>query len=257
MLTLEPIGFFQAVEQYPYDVPRQGVLASANQGIIRLLPGQNFEQALEELSGFSHIWVLFWFHLKQGWRPKVRPPRHVARKVGVFASRSPYRPNPLGFSVLTLKNINGLEITIENYDLLDGTPILDLKPYLPYADSFPEATAGWTSESPAEDFEVRFSSLAEQQLQWLSAQGLTCLRAFLQDHLSSEPENPARHRLIYQHCQTALAYRTWRAFFTVSGQTVQVQSIVSGYSWAELLLGNDKYGDKQLHRRFQDSFPAS
>ncbi|NLZ64359.1 MAG: tRNA (N6-threonylcarbamoyladenosine(37)-N6)-methyltransferase TrmO [Lentisphaerae bacterium] len=257
MLQLEPIGFFHTQAQYPYDVPRQGVLAAGNSGVIELLPGKGFEQALEDLDGFSHLWVIFWFHLNQSWHAKVRPPRHRERKVGVFASRSPYRPNPLGLSVLKIKDINGLKIQVQDHDLLDGTPILDLKPYLPYADSFPEASAGWTAATPSESHSVHFSPLAEQQLQWLSQNGLGCLKTFLCVQLASDPLNPARHRLVCLQGCTALAYRTWRACFSINARDVEVEAILSGYSSTELLQASDQYHDKELHRRFLEVFPYS
>jgi len=257
MLQLKPIGFFHTQALYPYDVPRQGVLATGNCGVIELLPGKGFEQALEDLAGFSHLWVIFWFHQNHSWHAKVRPPRHREQKVGVFASRSPYRPNPLGLSVLKLKDINGLKIQVQDHDLLDGTPILDLKPYLPYADAFPEASAGWTAANPSESHSVHFSPLAGQQLQWLAQNGLGCLQTFLCDQLTSDPLNPARHRLVRLQGRTALAYRTWRACFSLTGQCVEVQAIWSGYSPDELLQPSDQYRDKDLHRRFLVAFPDS
>lgn len=140
-------------------------------GIIKLNPDPQFREALRHLDGFSHIWIVFLFHehLNQTWRPLITPPRIDAPgKVGVFASRSPHRPNPIGLSAVKLENINfdasnGIEIEVSGVDLLDGTPILDLKPYLPYIDQIPEAKAGWT-ETEIPKFKVSFSELALKQL---------------------------------------------------------------------------------------------
>ena len=142
-LTLSPIGFFRCPAQYPYDVPRQGCLAPEATGTIELNDEPSYRLALRELNGFSHLWVIFWFHHHRSWRPLVCPPRHREQKVGVFASRSPYRPNPIGLSCVKLVSIDGHRIQVAGHDLLDGTPILDLKPYLPYADAVPEAAAAF------------------------------------------------------------------------------------------------------------------
>jgi tRNA-Thr(GGU) m(6)t(6)A37 methyltransferase TsaA len=100
---------------------------------------RNFEQALKDLEGFERIWVIYLFHLNDSWKPMVTPPRNKGKKVGVFASRSPHRPNGIGLSCVTLNRIEGLNIYISNSDILDGSPVLDIKPYLPWSDSFPDS----------------------------------------------------------------------------------------------------------------------
>jgi tRNA-Thr(GGU) m(6)t(6)A37 methyltransferase TsaA len=145
MIKLDPIGYVQCRFTEKADVPRQGVLGEGNQALIRLLPGLNFEQALEDLKGIERIWVLFWMHEVTHWKAKVQPPRSVGKK-GVFATRSPHRPNPIGLSCVRLLSVKGLDLIIEDHDLLEGTPVLDIKPYLPYADSFPESKSGWMEE---------------------------------------------------------------------------------------------------------------
>ncbi|HKI60273.1 MAG TPA: tRNA (N6-threonylcarbamoyladenosine(37)-N6)-methyltransferase TrmO, partial [Mariprofundaceae bacterium] len=93
-----------------------------------------------------HIWVIYWMHLNQGWNPLVIPPRGPKTKRGVLATRAPHRPNSIGLSVVRLLKVEGRELTIAAHDMLDGTPVLDIKPYLPYADALPEATHGWLDE---------------------------------------------------------------------------------------------------------------
>lgn len=252
-LVLRPIGTFHADAQYAYDLPRQAVLADSRRGVISLHPDGNFQDALRELDSFSHIWVLFWFHRNQHWHPLVRPPCHRNRKVGVFASRAPYRPNPIGLSCVELVAIKGLDIIIARHDLLDGTPILDIKPYLPYADAFPDADPGWTKDDDNARFTVSFSDKAEQQLYWLETNGLSCLRPFILNHLSCEPLNPRRHRLeAVTDDSGTLAYRTWRTLFHCDTQqhSVTVIRVFSAYSDDELASGDDKYRDKVLHRRY-------
>ncbi len=150
-----PIGFVESPFQDRYGVPRQPALALAAKGKIKLKKDPDLATALKTLEQFSHLWVVFIFHEHGGknWKPSIRPPRLGGReKVGVLASRSPHRPNPIGISPVKIEGLNldaegGVEILVSGLDLLDGTPVLDLKPYIPYADSIPEATSGWADES--------------------------------------------------------------------------------------------------------------
>ena len=248
-LQLKPIGVFNTAARYPYDVPRQGAVAGDNVGVIHLYP--EYAEGLADLDGFSRIWVLYWFHLNGGWHLKVRPPRHVERKVGVFASRSPYRPNPVGMSAVRLQRVEKGDIWIEGHDLLDGTPILDVKPYLPYADSFPDAALGWTGEEEGHEYAVDFSEKAQRQLSWLEVHGVSCLRQFVLTQLGYEPLNAMRHRLLTLPTgELALAYRTWRISFEIKGMRVVVTRVSSGYTDADLASEEDKYHDKAVHRAY-------
>ena len=140
--TLKVIGFFHGNTTSKHRAPRQPDATLGIDGTIELMKGQDFEQALQDLETFSHIWLIYGFHSAKGWKPMVLPPRGD-KKRGVFATRSPYRPNPIGISVVKLVKISGLKIHVQGTDLLDGTPIYDIKPYIPYADSISEANAGW------------------------------------------------------------------------------------------------------------------
>ena len=231
---------------------RQGILAGGNTGVVELFPGKNYEQALIELDGFTHLWILFAFHLNAHWKPMVSPPRHRKRKVGVFASRAPYRPNPIGLSCVELLEIRGLSVYVRGHDLLDDTPVLDIKPYLRYADCHPEAGNGWLDEEDL--YQVQFAPMAERQLEWLEKQGLTCFRPFLINQLQFEPADSQRHRLLQNedHSSLVLAYRTWRAEFRIdeSNRSVDIVHIFSGYSQKDLQDDKDPYQDKSLHRAF-------
>lgn len=153
----EPIGFVKSGGgTYPQEAPRQAAFAS-NEGVIELLPGRNFEQALEDLAGFERIWLVFVFDRNRNWKPKVLPPDGSSRKRGVFATRSPHRPNPVGLSAVELLRIEGRSVHIRNFDLLDGTPILDIKPYIPEADAFPASRSGWRGEAAQTLREVQFT----------------------------------------------------------------------------------------------------
>lgn len=252
--TLTPIGIFRANAKYPYEARRQGPEdASGDIGVIELNEGQMFEQALDGLEGFERIWILYHFHHNTHWKPKVMPPRGPRVKRGVFATRSPYRPNALGLSAVELVKIEGRKVYVRGFDLLDGTPVYDLKPYLPYADSFPEARAGWTEGLEAHAYQVNLSDLAERQLNWLENRDVTQMRGFLNAQLEFDPLDDERKRVVKNGDHYQLAYRTWRAEFSIDEgtRTITVLKITSGYSSADLSsTSEDRYQDKNLHREF-------
>ena len=137
--------------QSPYarriDAPHQATVVAgtesgeAGEAWIRFVPGFP-AQAYRDLAGFERIWLLFAFHRSEGWKPEVRPPRGGGKR-SVLATRSPHRPNPIGLSAVELVSVAPDGLRVRGLDLLDGTPILDIKPYVPYADAFPGAAAGW------------------------------------------------------------------------------------------------------------------
>lgn len=120
------------------DQTRYGAPVAAR---IELLPA--YAEAAADLAGFDYVWVITWLHLNRGWRPRVTPPRGPRIPRGVLATRAPHRPNPLGLSALRLVGVEGATLHVEGIDLLDGTPVLDVKPYVPYTDAHPGARAGW------------------------------------------------------------------------------------------------------------------
>lgn len=172
----ESIGWVESPFKDRFAVPRQPGLAPVK-GVIHLHDREDLRLAIKNLEQFSHIWVLFVFHEHGGksWKPSIRPPRLGGKqKVGVLSSRSPHRPNPIGMSVFPLSHVDAEKglIYISGLDVIDGTPVLDIKPYLPYADSYPEASAGWASED-IPTFSVVWSEsalhvLAELQKEMLS-----------------------------------------------------------------------------------------
>jgi tRNA-Thr(GGU) m(6)t(6)A37 methyltransferase TsaA len=254
--AFQPIGLFRCDRRYAYDAARQGALATDATGVVELTAGQNYDQALQDLAGFERIWLIYCFHHNENWKPLVQPPRGT-RKVGVFASRAPYRPNPIGLSCVRLAGIEGTRLFVAEHDLLDGTPILDLKPYLPYADSFPEARAGWVDELAEPEFTVGLAPLAEGQLGWLEELGLTALRPFLNAQLGTRPTDGSRRRLRQlAPGRWEIAYRTWRAEFILEENRVLVHALRTGYTTEDLAEDDDRYGDKPLHRAFLDRFPV-
>ncbi|RMG91473.1 MAG: tRNA (N6-threonylcarbamoyladenosine(37)-N6)-methyltransferase TrmO [Zetaproteobacteria bacterium] len=143
-IDMTPIGIVRSPFQERFAAPRQPSLGGQTAARILLRKDLNLHQALTDLDGFSHIWILYWMHLNQGWNPTVMPPRGPKIRRGVLATRAPHRPNSIGLSAVRLTKISGLTLHIEGCDMLDGTPVLDIKPYLPYADAIPDADPGWT-----------------------------------------------------------------------------------------------------------------
>jgi len=146
-IEMQSIGVVYSPFQERFAAPRQPALGDAVPARIELNGGMNFEQALKDLDSFSHLWVIYWMHLNQGWNPTVMPPRGPKVRRGLFSTRAPHRPNSIGLSAVRLNRIEGRTLYIETHDMLDGTPVLDIKPYIPYADSFPDAKSGWLEEA--------------------------------------------------------------------------------------------------------------
>ena len=253
MMQLEPIAYFHSQSKDKSDLPRQGVLGESNTGSIHFLPGKNFEQALQDLQGIERIWVLFWMHRARCWRPMVQPPRSVGKK-GVFATRSPYRPNPLGLSCVQVVSISGLVLHVSDHDILDGSPIVDIKPYLPYADSFPDAKMGWIETARDIPYnEIVFAEKAKEQLQYLWEEGYISLQESIEKRLRSFEEPTSYNRV--QEVQNGLykqAYKAWRILFyrELEGKIVVLQ-MESGYS---LPIHTEDPEELRVHQRFIERF---
>ncbi len=146
-IDMQAIGIVHSSYRERFATPRQPVLDKAQPAEIRLNAGFNFHQALQDMDGFSHIWVIYWMHLNKGWNPTVMPPRGPKIRRGLFATRAPHRPNSIGLSAVRLTEIKGRTLHIEGHDMLDGTPVLDIKPYIPYADAIADASSGWLDQA--------------------------------------------------------------------------------------------------------------
>ncbi|WP_312934486.1 tRNA (N6-threonylcarbamoyladenosine(37)-N6)-methyltransferase TrmO [Pseudomonas sp.] len=160
-----PVGIMRSCFKEKFAIPRQPHLAPAARGVLELLPPFNTGEAVAGLEQVSHVWLLFLFHqaLEDTPRLKVRPPRLGGNKrVGVFATRATHRPNGIGQSVVRLDAVEPGRLLLSGIDLLDGTPVLDIKPYVPYADSVPSAVNPMASAAPAA-IEVDWSEQALQQ----------------------------------------------------------------------------------------------
>jgi len=274
-LVLSPIGIVRTPFKEKMNAPRQAVAADEVSGTIELLP--EYEHAISDLEGFDRLWVLYWFHLASGWRPKVLPPRSERRR-GLFATRAPHRPNPIGLSSVRLVRIEGLVLHIRGVDMVDESPVLDIKPYVPYADAFPDARTGWlesqgaarradagetSARDPIEPYAITWGDEARTRAAWLrDAHGID-LAAPVEGTLKLGPQ-PHPYRRIKKHgAGFRLAYKDWRVVFRLEGSRhVVIEAIETGYRAAQLRappVAHEHSGDEResmaVHRDFVAHFP--
>jgi tRNA-Thr(GGU) m(6)t(6)A37 methyltransferase TsaA len=275
-LSLEPIGFARTGLATKVDAPRQPRAATGKPGRIELLPGRNFEHALEDLDRWEYLWVIFWFHLNESWRPKVLPPRSTSGRKGVFSTRSPHRPNPLGLSAVRLERIEGLTLHLLDVDLVDGTPVLDIKPYVPYTDAHPDARSGWledatssptaptaddrraTPADPLSSHEVHFTESVVERCAWIESRSGLALLERVRATLAIGPAPHPYRRIKPDGDGFVLAVKEWRFRFEVADRKVQVTALYSGYRHSQLakaLDGEDPL--LPLHREFVARFGSS
>lgn len=177
-----------------FGTPRQGRLIPAATGSITIRADLNPTQILEGLAHCSHVWLIFLFHknLNLKGRPKVHPPLLQGEPLGVFATRSPHRPNPIGLSVVKVERVVGNTIYVSGIDLIDGTPILDIKPYIRAHDSIPDAKDSYISDRVWEMTQVSWSQEAEEQLHHIripQAQTPDQIRALIDQILAIDPRS--------------------------------------------------------------------
>ncbi len=253
--SFEPIGLLRTNLHWRYEAPRQAEFSQSD-ARIELKPGRGFEQALEDLDGFERIWIVFIFHLNQTWRPKVAPPfAPEKRRYGVFSTRSPHRPNPIGLSCVELAGIDGLTVRLRHCDILDRTPILDIKPYIPAADAFPNAKAGWRDAVRPRAWELDFAPEFLARAAWIERETGLDLVNFCRVQLRHDPFDASRKRVKPTdsgewdiHC------RTWVVRFRMISEqdsTLRILSVRTNYAPQDLAPdAQDSYGDKDAHRKF-------
>lgn len=161
-IVLEPIGHLRSCYPEKFGTPRQPGLVPEATAELEIVPSLQPELAFEGLEKFSHVWLIFGFHKNTNstYRPKVHPPRLEGKTIGVFATRSPHRPNPIGLSLVRLEKISNNTLFLSGVDLIDGTPIYDIKPYITAIESIPKAQTGWVDS--ATDPKIEFEWPAEQ-----------------------------------------------------------------------------------------------
>lgn len=199
--VISPIGIIHSCYREKFGIPRQPGLVRSSTGRLELLPPCNREEMVRGLDAFSHIWIQFLFHqvVAEGWRPTVRPPWLGGQKrVGVFASRSPHRPNFMGLSVVRLTGISkegkGLFLEIAELDLLDQTPVLDIKPYVPYSDAVAGAGSGFIPPPVSVERQIQFSEEAAAFCSSYELRTGRRLRVLIAETLGQDPRPASQRR---------------------------------------------------------------
>ncbi len=169
--ALTPIGYIHSCFKEKFGIPRQAGIVPASTATVTLLPAYSQVEAVRGLEAFSHIWLITIFHTVEAdrWRPTVRPPRLGGNhRVGLFATRSTFRPNPIGISAVKLSRVyhehHRIHLDVTGIDLLHDTPVLDIKPYLPYADAIARARSPYAAPEPPSGIQIIFSASATQFL---------------------------------------------------------------------------------------------
>jgi tRNA-Thr(GGU) m(6)t(6)A37 methyltransferase TsaA len=187
--SVVPVGYVRSCFKEKFAIPRQPALASAARGCLELVPPFDRAEAVQGLEGVSHVWLLFVFHEALDTQPrlKVRPPRLGGnRSIGVFASRATHRPNGIGQSVVRLERVEAGTLWLSGIDLLDGTPVLDIKPYVPYADQVPGAFNTLADTAPLL-IDVRWSAPALHQARQHASRLNEPLVALIEQCLAQDP----------------------------------------------------------------------
>lgn len=183
-----------------FGLPRQSGLVSEIQSVIVFEPEYRVPEALRGLEGYSHLWILWEFHqaVREKWSPTVRPPRLGGNtRMGVFATRSPFRPNPIGLSCVRLMDVrrteqHGTVLVVSGADMMDGTPVYDVKPYLPYADCHPEATGGFAQAAMANRPPLKVEIPAECLARISAARRPALIGVLAQDPRPAYQDDPRR-----------------------------------------------------------------
>jgi tRNA-Thr(GGU) m(6)t(6)A37 methyltransferase TsaA len=185
----EPIGIIETPFKERFGTPRQPSLVPSSWGVLRLRRDLNLFGSLQGLEGFSHAWLIFVFHENQNKmvRAKIHPPRLEGEKIGLFATRTPHRPNPIGLSAVKIEKVEDGAVHFSGVDLVDGTPILDLKPYLPSSDCLPQALAGWTTTRLERQVTVVFTVKALADLERLTGDRAIRFQAAIKEVLELDP----------------------------------------------------------------------
>ncbi|MGB1311274.1 MAG: tRNA (N6-threonylcarbamoyladenosine(37)-N6)-methyltransferase TrmO [Leucothrix sp.] len=192
--SFSPIARISSCYKEKFSIPRQANLVREAAAELVFLKPYASKDIVRGLEGFSHIWIIFAFHAVPlgRWKPMVRPPRLGGnQRLGVFATRSTHRPNPIGMSAVELVDIqvmtDDIRLVLKGCDLLDGTPVLDIKPYLPYADAIPEARGGFAPAAPSMKMSVRFTETAESACINASERLKVDIRLFIEQLLALDP----------------------------------------------------------------------
>lgn len=215
-MELVPIGIFYSCFTDKFGTPRQPGLVPSSEGYIELNKNLQPKEALSGLTAFSHIWVIFSFHKNTNlkYRPKVHPPRLEGGTIGVFATRSPHRPNPLGLSVCKLESIIGGKVFVSGIDLIDQTPVYDIKPYLPNVEKIRGAFNRLEEKLSKYQNKVVFSREASVFLKSLNKLKALKLRRLIKESLQSDPRPLAYKKNLQK--QHVFSLYQFDVYFSVS-----------------------------------------
>lgn len=254
-VTFAPIGVLRSPHREKVDAPRQPRAAVGVEGTIELAKGRGLEDAVQDLSGFRHVWVIAVFDRDPSFHPKVRPPRST-RKRGVLATRSPHRPNPIALSVFELLGVEGLTLRVRNVDLLDGTPVLDVKPYVAWTDAIAETSAGWLEEEqrgdPGPRYAVAFDARAVEDVALLTPT-VPDLEAKIRASLALGAAPHAYRRIKRVGEGYVLAVKDVRVHFDVRDGVARVRALDSGYRDRDLADRQDLAVHRVLRARYRST----
>jgi tRNA (adenine37-N6)-methyltransferase len=264
ILSLSPIGVIRTGMRTKFDSPHQPDNSTTERNVIELTRKRGFDVALRDLASFDRIWLVWWFHRNSNWRPLVLPPRGDATRRGVFATRSPHRPNPIGITAVPLLEVDTKRqlIYVGNTDLVDGTPILDIKPYIPTVDAFPDASMGWlvTVEEQLRQppqFSITYSEMAVEQIEWLRREWQI---DFMERSAQILQRDPTIHRTRrirrWNDSVRQMGCGAWRILFSVHDDTVLIHTVQPGYPRALLLQGRGyTIPDEEAQVAFLERWP--
>jgi tRNA-Thr(GGU) m(6)t(6)A37 methyltransferase TsaA len=212
----QPIGHIESCYKDRFAVPRQPGLVPSSKAFLKINKDLQPEQSLAGLEGFSHLWIVFVFHANHisRFHAKVHPPRLEGESMGLFATRTPHRPNPIGLSLVQLDRIEKDTVHISGVDLMDGTPVLDIKPYLKEVESVPEAREGWTTGRRDTALFVEFTAEAESELaSWQRRCPTSSLREIITQTLQLDP----RPKVYKTELEDLAKYKNTHAFRLYDG----------------------------------------
>ena len=219
---LQAIGVLESCFREKFGTPRQPHLVPGSTARLRVYPRYNPGHSLAGLSEFSHVWLISWFHLNtnKSFHPKIHPPRLKGGKIGLFASRSPHRPNPIGLSLAKLEKVEGDTLYLSGIDLIDGTPILDVKPYLAFSDSAAAPLSGWVPDNAFPELEVVLSARALKETERAEN-----LRGLIIDALRHDPRNRRDATQMKEGAELEFFLCDREVHFSVTDETATVSRV--------------------------------
>lgn len=228
--NFSPIGLVHSCYREKFGVPRQPNLVEAAKASIEIIPPYNNADAFDGIEDFSHIWIIFCFHqhIAHEWKAKVRPPRMGGnQRIGVFASRSSFRPNPIGMSAVKLDRLEISEqkiiLHISGQDFIDQTPVLDIKPYISYADAISGTSDAYADEAPRKKLAVSYGQQAENAIKKLS-QRHPELKTLIDETLALDPR-PSYHNQTQKQKSYGMKIYDYDVKFEVDNEHVKVTGI--------------------------------